>query len=78
MLSIENAFSDEELHEFDARILKLLEENESLEYTIEYKIDGVALSLIYENGVLVQGLTRGNGVQGDDVTHNARTIRGVP
>ena len=75
MLSIENAFSDEELHEFDARILKLLEENESLEYTIEYKIDGVALSLIYENGVLVQGLTRGNGVQGDDVTHNARAFR---
>ena len=78
MLSIQNAFSDEELYEFDARILKLLDENESLEYTLEYKIDGVALSLIYENGVLVQGLTRGNGVQGDDITHNARTIRGVP
>ena len=78
MLSIENAFSDEELIEFDARVRRLLEEDEELEYTLEYKIDGVALSLIYENGVLVQGLTRGNGVQGDDITHNARTIRGVP
>ena len=78
MLSIENAFSDEELVEFDARVRRLLEEDEELEYTLEYKIDGVALSLIYENGVLVQGLTRGNGVQGDDITHNARTIRGVP
>ena len=78
MLSIENAFSDEELIEFDARVTRLLEDDESLEYTLEYKIDGVALSLIYEHGVLVQALTRGNGVQGDDITHNARTIRGVP
>ena len=78
MLSIENAFSDEELIEFDARVRRLLEEGESLEYTLEYKIDGVALALIYEHGVLVQGLTRGNGVQGDDITHNARTVRGVP
>ena len=78
MLSIENAFSDEELAEFDTRIRRLLREDEQLEYTLEYKIDGVALALIYENGVLTQGLTRGNGVQGDDITHNARTIRGVP
>ncbi|MEE3366158.1 MAG: NAD-dependent DNA ligase LigA [Planctomycetota bacterium] len=78
MLSIENAFSDEELAEFDNRVRRLLEEDETLEYTLEYKIDGVALALIYENGVLTQGLTRGNGIQGDDITHNARTIRGVP
>ena len=78
MLSIENAFSDEELAEFDNRVRRLLQEDESLEYTLEYKIDGVALALIYENGVLTQGLTRGNGIQGDDITHNARTIRGVP
>lgn len=78
MLSIENAFEDEALVDFDQRVRKLLDDDEILEYTVEYKIDGVALSLIYQDGVLVQGLTRGNGVQGDDITHNARTIRGVP
>ena len=78
MLSIDNAFSDEELTEFDTRVRKLLDEDEAFEYTLEYKIDGVALALIYENGRLVQALTRGNGVQGDDITHNARTVRGVP
>ncbi len=78
MLSIENAFDDQSLQEFDGRVRKLLEDDEPLEYTIEYKIDGVALALVYQNGVLVQGITRGNGIQGDDITHNARTIRGVP
>ena len=78
MLSIDNAFADEALVEFDQRVRKLLIEDEKLQYTVEYKIDGVALSLIYQDGVLVQGLTRGNGIQGDDITHNARTIRGVP
>ncbi|MCA9114935.1 MAG: hypothetical protein KDA79_07590, partial [Planctomycetaceae bacterium] len=49
-----------------------------LEYTVEYKIDGVALSVLYEEGQLVRGVTRGNGVEGDDVTHNARTVLGLP
>ncbi|MEZ6044574.1 MAG: hypothetical protein R3C11_03125 [Planctomycetaceae bacterium] len=77
MLSIDNAFNLEELTAFDQRVRKLLE-MEQVEYTLEYKIDGVALSLIYEAGVLTQAVTRGNGVEGDDVTHNARVMRGVP
>ncbi|HWL10011.1 MAG TPA: NAD-dependent DNA ligase LigA [Planctomicrobium sp.] len=77
MLSIENAYSEEEIREFDQRVKKLLSVDE-VEYAIEYKIDGVALALIYENGVLTQGVTRGDGRRGDDITHNARTIGGVP
>ena len=78
MLSIDNVYDEAELAEFDVRIRKLLDPSETIEYVTEYKIDGVALSLVYENGRLVQGLTRGDGRQGDDITHNARTIRGVP
>ncbi|QDT43024.1 DNA ligase [Gimesia alba] len=77
MLSIDNIFEQEGLREFEARICKLLEE-EQVELTAEYKIDGVAVSLIYENGNLTQGVTRGDGQQGDDITHNVRTIGGVP
>ncbi len=77
MLSIDNVYEENALDDFDKRILKLLEE-EKPEYSVEYKIDGVALALIYENGSLVQALTRGDGSKGDDVTHNARTILGVP
>ncbi|MEZ5944085.1 MAG: NAD-dependent DNA ligase LigA [Planctomycetaceae bacterium] len=77
MLSIDNSYSEEEVREFEQRIRKLLPDAQC-EYSIEYKIDGVALALIYENGHLVQALTRGDGQFGDDVTHNARTIGGVP
>ncbi|MCA9041569.1 MAG: NAD-dependent DNA ligase LigA [Planctomycetaceae bacterium] len=77
MLSIDNAFNTEELTAFDQRVRKLLA-TDDFEYTLEYKIDGVALSLIYEEGSLTQAVTRGNGVEGDDVTHNARVMRGVP
>jgi DNA ligase (NAD+) len=78
MLSIENVYEEAEVREWDARVRKLLQDDESVEYVVEYKIDGVALSLIYERGHLVQALTRGDGQRGDDITHNARTIRGVP
>ena len=78
MLSIDNAYEEESVEEFDRRVRKLLGDDEPVEYTVEYKIDGVALALIYRDGVLVQGVTRGNGIEGDDITHNARTIRGVP
>lgn len=78
MLSIDNVYNETELDEFEARLRKLLPASESIEYVVEYKIDGVALALIYENGRLTQALTRGDGRQGDDITHNARTIRGVP
>jgi len=77
MLSIDNIFELEGLKDFETRICKLLGE-EQVELTAEYKIDGVAVSLVYENGHLVQGVTRGDGQQGDDITHNVRTIGGVP
>lgn len=78
MLSIDNVYDEAGVREFDERVRKHLEPDEKLEYTIEYKIDGVAIALIYERGKLVQGLTRGDGRTGDDITHNARTLRGVP
>ncbi|MFO0865980.1 MAG: NAD-dependent DNA ligase LigA [Gemmataceae bacterium] len=77
MLSIDNTYSADELREFDRRIRKLLP-NEKVEYVVELKIDGVAMSLVYENGNLTAAATRGDGVVGDDVTHNIKTIREVP
>lgn len=78
MLSIDNVYDEAELNEFEARLRRQLPADEAVEYVVEYKIDGVALALIYENGRLTQALTRGDGRQGDDITHNARTVRGVP
>lgn len=77
MLSLGNTYSEEDLVEFDKRVRKGLRD-EPYEYICELKFDGVALSMTYENGVLVQGATRGDGVRGDDITHNIRTIRTVP
>ncbi|MBM4075770.1 MAG: NAD-dependent DNA ligase LigA, partial [Planctomycetes bacterium] len=77
MLSIDNVYNEEELAEFGQRVHKLLE-GKTCEWIVEYKVDGVALSLIYEKGHLVRAVTRGDGRRGDDVTHNARTMRGVP
>jgi len=77
MLSIDNTYSIEELREFGARTAKLLE-NEPIEWVVELKIDGVAVAIVYENGVLTRALTRGNGVVGDDITHNVRTVADVP
>lgn len=77
MLSIDNAYDEAALVEFDQRMREALEVEE-VTYTLEFKIDGVALALVYEDGQLVQALTRGDGRQGDDVTHNARTLGGVP
>ncbi len=76
MLSLSNSYSKEELIDFENRISKLT--NEKIEYVCELKYDGVAVSLNYKNGELVQALTRGDGVQGDDVTANVRTIRTIP
>jgi DNA ligase (NAD+) len=78
MLSIDNVYDETGVREFDVRIRKLLEPGESIEYVVEYKVDGVAVALIYEDGSLAQALTRGDGRQGDDITHNARTLIGVP
>lgn len=77
MLSIENAYSIEELHEWDERVKKGLGV-ESVEYEAELKIDGVSIDLLYANGELARAATRGDGVRGDDVTPNARTVRTLP
>ncbi|MGE5193241.1 MAG: NAD-dependent DNA ligase LigA [Deltaproteobacteria bacterium] len=78
MLSIDNVYDEAGVREFDTRIRKLIEPGEHIDYVVEYKVDGVAVALIYENGSFVQGVTRGDGRQGDDITHNARTLIGVP
>ena len=77
MLSIENAYSLDELHEWHGRVLRGLG-REEVEYEAELKIDGVSISLQYDKGALVRGATRGDGVRGDDVTPNVRTIRNLP
>ena len=76
MLSLGNTYSAEDLHNFDARLRKLSDQD--FEYVCELKYDGVSISLTYENGELVQALTRGDGAQGDDVTANVRTIKSIP
>ncbi len=77
MLSIDNTYSADELREFDKRIKKLLG-GAAVTYVVELKIDGVAISLTYEDGLFTVGATRGDGEQGDDVTHNLKTINGLP
>ncbi len=78
MRSIDNTYSESELREFDARLRRLLEPGETVEYVVEPKIDGVAISLRYESGQLVLGATRGDGRTGDDISANVRTIRDIP
>jgi DNA ligase (NAD+) len=77
MLSLGNTYSEEELRDFDGRVAKGLE-GAAYEYFCELKFDGVSLSMIYENGLLVRGVTRGDGVRGDDVTTNTKTIKSIP
>ena len=77
MLSIENTYSLDELKKYGQRVEKLLP-GEAIEWVVELKVDGVAASLIYEDGLLTHGVTRGNGRTGDDITHNVRTIKDIP
>ena len=77
MLSLDNTYSEAEIGDFEARVRRELP-NEASQYVAELKIDGVALSLIYENGLLLRGVTRGNGLQGEDITPNVKTIRSIP
>lgn len=77
MMSLSNTYSKEELIEFDRRVGELLEE-QPYEFVCELKFDGVAISLIYEKGYLVRGVTRGDGEKGEDVTVNLKTIRSIP
>lgn len=82
MLSLDNAMNEEELAEFDQQVRRLLAKDGALpgeiEYTVEFKFDGVAISLIYQDGMLAQGATRGDGATGEDVTANVRTIKAIP
>jgi len=77
MSSLENAFSTEELQAFNQRVKKLIPE-QKLEYVVELKIDGLAVALVYENGIFIRGATRGNGVNGEEITSNLRTIKTIP
>lgn len=78
MLSLDNAFSDDELREFDRRVRDRLSTDEPIEYVCEPKLDGLAVSLHYEQGVLIRAATRGDGYAGEDITANIRTIPSVP
>ena len=75
MLSLGNTYNYEELHNFDDRVKKNVGDSE---YVIEPKIDGAGVALLYENGVLIRGATRGDGIRGDDITQNLKTIRSIP
>lgn len=78
MLSLDNVFNEGELVAFDRRIRERLETDETIEYVCEPKLDGLAVSLMYEDGRLVQAATRGDGQTGEDITQNIRTIHSVP
>ena len=78
MLSLSNAFNEEDLIKFDKRIKDLLGLNSDIEYIVEYKIDGLSISVSYKGGQLYKAVTRGDGVVGEDVTHNVLTISDIP
>lgn len=77
LLSLDNIFNSDDLRDFDERIKKELDKT-AVEYTLEYKYDGVSISLNYENGLFVSGGTRGDGITGEDITRNLRTIKSLP
>lgn len=78
MLSLDNAFSHDDVREFDRRIKRLLGIDKDIEYTVEPKYDGLAIELTYQNGLLYKASTRGDGYEGEDVTQNIKTIKSVP
>src|ERR1700726_2393419 len=78
MMALANAMDAEEMREFDRRIKRFLHSEADIEYVAEVKLDGLAVELVYEDGRLTVGSTRGDGVNGEDVTQNIRTIRSVP
>ena len=82
MLSLANSYSPEDLLEFDERVKKFLRfekgSAEQIEYFAELKLDGLSMELVYENGLLIRALTRGDGLVGEDVTHNIKTIKSIP
>jgi DNA ligase (NAD+) len=78
MLSLENAFNEKELLEFEERLQRFLKSSKPLSYMAEPKLDGLAVELVYENGLLVVGSTRGDGRTGEEITQNLKTIRAIP
>jgi len=78
MLSLNNAMDPQELVEFEERIQRFLKHNESIDYAVEPKIDGLAVEIVYVNGKFTLGSTRGDGINGEDITANLRTIRSIP
>src|SRR5689334_4110571 len=78
MLSLDNAYNEEELRAFDERVRKGLSIETSPAYVAELKIDGLSMALTYDNGKLVRGATRGDGIRGEEVTQNVRTVRAIP
>ena len=84
MLSLDNTYNETELREFDARLRRVLKEKNlaghagELDYVVEPKVDGLAVCLTYEHGKFIRAVTRGNGVEGDDISANVRTVRGLP
>ncbi|RLB26622.1 MAG: DNA ligase (NAD(+)) LigA, partial [Deltaproteobacteria bacterium] len=78
MLSLENGFSDKEVKEFEERIRRFLSYSNNINYTVEPKLDGLAVELIYENSILKTASTRGDGYIGEDITSNTKTIRSIP
>ena len=77
MLSMDNTYSHEELREFDKRVKKGLK-GQKIEYTVELKIDGVSVVLLYKKGKFVRGASRGDGIKGDDISNNVKTVKSVP
>ncbi|MDM8534869.1 hypothetical protein QUF55_09245 [Clostridiaceae bacterium HSG29] len=73
MLSLGNTFNKSDLIDFDERCKKTI--NDKIEYSVEYKIDGLSVSLKYENGIFIEGATRGDGLIGEDITNNLRTVK---
>lgn len=78
MLSLDNAFSEDELHSFNRRLQERLKNSDDIEFACEPKLDGIAVSLLYREGVLVRGATRGDGATGEDITQNVRTLGSIP
>src|SRR5580658_8543564 len=78
MLSLDNAFSEEDVRDFDRRIRERLGQNDAIRYAAEPKLDGLAVSALYENGTFVRGATRGDGETGEDITQNLKTIKALP
>jgi len=78
MISLENAFEEGDVFSFEDRIKRFLKMDKEIEYVVEPKIDGIAIEVVYEKGVLTAGITRGDGVTGEDVTANVKTIKSIP